>query len=105
MEEQQAVRARLEERQRQLSVRVGRIEGDLRRPADKDWQEHVTEAENDEVLEGLGESGLKELEDIRAALARLDAGSYGTCSSCDAKIAPRRLEVLPYTTLCIDCAE
>lgn len=41
--------------------------------------------------------------DIDRALARLDAGTYGTCERCKKPIAPERLEVLPFATLCIHC--
>jgi DnaK suppressor protein len=40
---------------------------------------------------------------INAALERLDAGTYGVCINCGREIDPRRLESLPYVTLCIDC--
>lgn len=42
--------------------------------------------------------------DITAALARLDAGSYGTCTGCGDAIAAARLEALPATRSCISCA-
>ena len=38
------------------------------------------------------------------ALARLDAGTYGTCSVCGKEIPVERLEAVPWTTLCIDDA-
>lgn len=41
---------------------------------------------------------------IDAALGRLDDGSYGTCERCGQPIGAERLEALPYTTLCINCA-
>jgi DnaK suppressor protein len=40
---------------------------------------------------------------IDAALARLDAGTYGLCTSCGRAITPERLEALPAAALCIDC--
>ena len=40
---------------------------------------------------------------VNEALTRLDAGIYGICVNCGKEIAPRRLEALPYVTLCIDC--
>jgi RNA polymerase-binding transcription factor DksA len=44
------------------------------------------------------------LDDVDAALARLDAGTYGTCTVCDGPIAIARLEALPATSTCIGCA-
>jgi DnaK suppressor protein len=39
------------------------------------------------------------------ALERLDQGEYGICESCGVAIPVARLEVLPYTTLCVECAQ
>lgn len=43
------------------------------------------------------------LADIDGALERLAAGRYGICSSCSGTIPPRRLEALPFATLCVGC--
>ena len=40
---------------------------------------------------------------IASALERLNAGKYGICERCGKPINPRRLEALPYVTLCVDC--
>jgi DnaK suppressor protein len=57
----------------------------------------------DEVLEGLEDAALKEIQEIRAALERLESGAYGVCVSCGSPIAPRRLAILPHTQHCITC--
>ena len=43
------------------------------------------------------------LEAVDSALARLDGGRYGTCTSCGKRIGAERLEALPSAALCIDC--
>ena len=43
------------------------------------------------------------LTDIDNALARLVTGTYGTCADCSKPIPPRRLEALPFATLCVSC--
>ncbi|MCB9140192.1 MAG: TraR/DksA C4-type zinc finger protein [Caldilineaceae bacterium] len=43
------------------------------------------------------------LEQIDAALERLDAGTYGICSHCGKPINEERMEALPYATLCMEC--
>jgi DnaK suppressor protein len=45
-----------------------------------------------------------QLMQVEAALAALGDGSYGTCRSCGQPIPAGRLEAIPWTTLCIDCA-
>ena len=41
--------------------------------------------------------------EIDAALARVDAGTYGLCEACGKPIPEARLEVLPEATLCVGC--
>ncbi len=45
------------------------------------------------------------LRHVRAALARLDEGSYGSCAHCDEEISPKRLNAVPWTPFCIRCQE
>lgn len=53
---------------------------------------------------GVG-AGLEVSEErVGRALAKLAEGSYGVCDECGGEIAPRRLEAIPESTLCVDCA-
>ena len=45
------------------------------------------------------------LRSVRAALARLAEGSYGTCLHCEEDISPKRLNAVPWTAYCITCQE
>lgn len=45
------------------------------------------------------------LEQIEAALERIEGGAYGVCIGCDAKIPKTRLNVLPHTPYCVKCAD
>lgn len=45
-----------------------------------------------------------ELTRLRAALGRLDDGTYGECVECGEDIAGKRLDHDPGATVCIDCA-
>ena len=40
---------------------------------------------------------------VEEALARVDAGSYGVCTACQAEIAPARLGALPFAVRCQAC--
>jgi DnaK suppressor protein len=42
---------------------------------------------------------------IDAALDRIQAGSYGRCIECEGAIPKARLNAIPYTPVCIKCAE
>jgi RNA polymerase-binding protein DksA len=55
-----------------------------------------------ELDEGLEEGAARRLEQIDAALRRIDDGSYGTCAACGRPIGEERLRAAPWATLCID---
>ena len=44
------------------------------------------------------------LAEVDAAVARLDAGTYGVCEGCGGSIGEARLEVRPLARTCIRCA-
>ena len=44
-----------------------------------------------------------QLDLVDAALARLDAGTFGACLRCGQPISPARLEALPWAAHCITC--
>ena len=99
------IKEALEQRLRVLSARVEEIEGNLRSKPDPDFEERATESEGDEVLEGLEDSALSEITQIQNALSQLKNGSYGECQQCGSEIGEKRLEAVPYTSLCINCAD
>ena len=44
------------------------------------------------------------LDKIEFALERIADGSYGKCEDCGKKIPESRLEAIPYTAVCVQCA-
>ena len=46
-----------------------------------------------------------QLRDARAALRRIEDGSFGTCQECEGDIHPKRLAAVPWATFCIRCQE
>jgi RNA polymerase-binding transcription factor DksA len=69
-----------------------------------DAEEQALARENDEVLEALSHEGRDQLELVEAALARIDAGTYGKCDGCADPIGRARLVARPYATMCVRCA-
>ena len=45
------------------------------------------------------------LREVDHALAKLEAGTYGTCERCGRPISPERLEALPWAMLCMECKQ
>jgi len=94
----------LEDRRRGIERRLAAIERDLGKQLDADSADRAIETENDEVLMGMERSGREELKAISSALDRIDSGTYGRCVLCGADIGEQRLEALPFTPYCVECA-
>lgn len=45
------------------------------------------------------------LDEINAALERVDQGTFGRCEQCGQEIAAERLRVMPYCRYCVSCAQ
>ena len=43
--------------------------------------------------------------EVAAALDRMEKGTFGKCEQCGRDISEGRLEALPYTRYCVDCAQ
>lgn len=52
----------------------------------------------------LASSLRHELAEVEKALAMIEAGTYGVCEACGNQIPDARLEALPTTRRCINCA-
>jgi RNA polymerase-binding transcription factor DksA len=102
-----ALKQGLLEHQRQLQntihnrVRDGRARG-TQEGAD-DLEHSEADIQNDLAL-ALLQMQSEALVQIDAALARLEAGTYGSCVQCDHEIATGRLRALPFTVRCQVCA-
>lgn len=108
MSSNQATIEKLQTLRKELMQRIEAIESDVHHktePVEKDFAEQVTQRENDDVLSAIDEEAKQTVRLIDAALARIKAGTYGTCSICGEKIAEKRLAALPYATTCINCAK
>jgi len=91
---------------KEVTQRIGAIDKEIRHEGmSADWAEQATERENDEVLESLGNTSSMELLKINQALKRIDDDEYFYCSHCGEEIPAERLQLLPYSTHCVRCAE
>lgn len=101
------VRGHLLDMLEELDERLKKITDDVTRedkPLDDDFSEQVAETENDQVVDALGNATLDEISHVREAISRLDSGTYGLCVVCGKAIGKERLEAIPYTVKCIQCA-
>jgi RNA polymerase-binding transcription factor DksA len=86
----------------------------LRKRIDQSWDElHEPQVEYEEQsqmehmaqgIDHLDEQEKNEIEAIDMALHRIESGNYGVCESCGGEISAKRLEAIPWTPLCRECA-
>lgn len=103
----QHAKTRLEQRRAELVERQERVARHTRHrdePLSQDFAEQAVELENGETLVALDREISQELVHIDHALKRIEANVYASCERCAEPIGERRLEALPYASMCIDCA-
>ena len=90
------------ERNMHSAVREGRQSNadDLQDAADLAVQSYQKE-----LMFLQGTQGHTQLTEVRAALDRLDDGTFGECLQCGEVIGEKRLEAVPWTPHCIACQE
>ena len=102
------IRERLLEKRRDLlkliqsSKSLERDVGDLTFSNEIDL---ASSLEGREMVFQLTSRDRNELRLIEDALFRINEGTYGACESCEKKISLKRLQIMPLTSLCIDCQE
>lgn len=90
----------LRQRQQQLADIAAMSQDSFSAPMER-YDEH--RVDDLHVATQLTAAAWQQLKDTEAALARIDAGTYGLCGHCHEPIPPERLEVLPAAGYCITC--
>ncbi|MFN8625615.1 MAG: TraR/DksA C4-type zinc finger protein [Candidatus Binatia bacterium] len=91
-----------------LVQEVGKVQRDLEEIAldrEAELEETAREVRAARLLARLDDRVVTELDEIDRALLRLRDGHYGKCVSCSERIPLARLEAIPETRYCRDCAE
>lgn len=103
------LRSQLLARQTELQDEVSAHRQQLVEPAAQTGNTFIAGSEgavadaDDELEIALLQRVESELDDVNAALRRLDAGNFGTCEHCNAPIGLPRLRALPQARLCMRC--
>ena len=95
---------RLLAREQELVEQISRFEEEAResRSAEvEDPIDQVTSAEGKAAAFQESTLAAQTLNEVRAALQRIDDGTYGRCIDCDKNIEPARLEAVPWTPYCL----
>jgi DnaK suppressor protein len=109
-------------KERLLALRA-RLRGDVTQMANATLQKNRTDGNGDlssmpihmadigsdnfeqEFTLSLMESEGVTLACVESALERIEEGTYGTCEECGVRIPKKRLDAIPYATMCVRCAE
>jgi DnaK suppressor protein len=98
---------RMEQMRKDASARLVKLEKKVvhrEEALPADFSEQAIELQNQETMEQLTSQVQDELHGIQLALRRVEQGTYGNCTTCDAAIECERLAALPITSLCSNCA-
>ncbi|MDI6713175.1 MAG: TraR/DksA C4-type zinc finger protein [Anaerosomatales bacterium] len=108
----EALKATLEAERERLAKEIAEYERDGRETlsdvsGENNYRDHMADQgsatfarELDKTLE---ENARESLARVEAALARIEAGEYGTCRRCGAEIPVERLRAVPEAELCVTC--
>jgi DnaK suppressor protein len=102
----------LEKYRTALEVKKAEITASLCNRGDEIAIEKTADAIDEVQLAGERELAIRNLDresillrNVRAALARIVDGGFGTCQHCDEEISPKRLNAIPWAPFCIRCQE
>ncbi len=87
--------------------RIDKIEDHIHNPQDdlnEHWDDQAVAMRQNEMRKRLLLEAKEEIGYINHALERIETGNYGQCEECGEDIDPKRLEAVPYATLCIQHA-
>jgi DnaK suppressor protein len=73
--------------------------------ASADELDRIQQAQQRDLAIGFLDRNAKLLRQVRAALSRMDTGTFGICLDCEEQISVKRLAAVPWTALCIICQE
>lgn len=108
----EACRERLEARHRELKEEIRQALLTSDKPQYQELAGSVHDTGDQAIADVIADLNLafadrqvKEIQEIEAALQRMQRGLYGFCADCGELIDPRRLEAYPTARRCRDCQE
>ena len=71
----------------------------------QDLADKAASAYSKELNFSLSDAERNMLMQIEESFGRIAEGTFGVCTNCGATIGEKRLQAIPWTPFCIDCAE
>jgi len=97
-------RTKLEDRQTELA-NGNRNRAELAIETSSDELDRIQHASaRDYAMDNLERTSSR-LREVRSALRRMDAGTFGVCAGCEQTLNPKRLAAVPWALLCVVCQE
>lgn len=92
----------------EYETRIDKIEDHIQNPQDslnEHWEDQAISYRQNDMRKSLMGEARQSLIYVENALSRIENGTYGECEVCGKVIEEKRLEALPYATLCMEHAE
>lgn len=92
----------------EYETRIDKIEEHIQNPQDdlnEHWEDQAISYRQNDMRKNLMGEARQSLVYVENALSRIENGTYGECEVCGKQIEEKRLEALPYATLCMEHAE
>ncbi len=102
--EQEAFRRTLESRQTELEGGNSNRES-MAIESSPDELDRIQHASERDYAMGKLERDSVRLREVRTALGRIRAGTFGVCTGCEEDISPKRVAAVPWASCCIVCQE
>lgn len=101
-------KTKLLELKEEYETRIHKIEDHIQNPQDslnEHWDDQAISYSQNDMRKNLLVEAKQSLVYVRNALSRIEKGTYSECEVCGEEIAEKRLEALPYATLCMQHAK
>lgn len=103
-----AAKQRLLALKEEYENRIDKIEDHIQHPQDQlneHWDDQAISMRENDMRKNLLVEARQGLGYVRHALTQIENGTYGECEECGEAIEEKRLEAVPYATLCMQHAE
>jgi DnaK suppressor protein len=105
------MRKRLEVKQAEIQQHIATLTGSPASTEDaiqasydvEEREEEAVDLQETDVDQAILDNEKTLLAEVQQALARIENGTYGICSNCGQPIPEKRLEAIPWATLCLTC--
>lgn len=90
--------------QEEYQTRIDKIEDHIHNPQDdlnEHWDDQAISMRENDMRKRLLLEAQQGINYVQDALRRIENGTYGECDDCGEEIDEKRLEAVPYATLCM----